>query len=99
VYQITDNQREQNLLKILTALEHENKNGNKSIRDNGFLFRTYQKIQSLPIGGSLLPEESSRLKKILKQRQTKPKKKQTQPKNHKRHRSKKANKKAWLSLL
>ena len=94
MYQITDNQREQKLLKILTVLEHENKNGNEAIRDNEFLFRTYQKVQSLPIGGSLLPEESSRLNKILKRRQPKPKKKQNQPKNHKRHRCKKANKKA-----
>lgn len=94
MYQITDNQREQKLLKILTAIEHENKSGNEAILDNEFLFWAYQKVQSLPIGGSLLPEESSRLNKILKRRQPKPKKKQTQLKNHKRHRCKKANKKA-----
>jgi hypothetical protein len=94
VHQITDNQREQKLLKILTAIEHENKSGNEAILDNEFLFWAYQKVQSLPIGGSLLPEQSSRLNKILKRRQPKPKKKQTQPKNHKRHRCKKANKKA-----
>ena len=94
MYQITDNQREQKLSKILTAIEHENKSGNEAILDNEFLFWAYQKLQSLPIGGSLLPEQSSRLNKILKRRQPKPKKKQTQPKNHKRHRCKKANKKA-----
>ena len=92
--QITDNQREQKLSKILTAIEHENKSGNEAIIDNEFLFWAYEKVQSLPIGGSLLPEQSSRLNKILKRRQPKPKKKQTQPKNHKRHRCKKANKKA-----
>ena len=91
---MTDNQREQKLSKILTAIEHENKSGNEAVLDNEFLFWAYEKVQSLPIGGSLLPEQSSRLNKILKRRQPKPKKKQTQPKNHKKHRCKKANKKA-----
>ena len=36
MYQITDNQREQKLLKILTAIEHENKSGNEAILDNEF---------------------------------------------------------------
>ena len=81
MYQITDNQREQKLSKILTAIEHENKSGNEAILDNEFLFWAYEKVQSLPIGGSLLPEQSSRLNKILKRRQPKPKKKQGRNQN------------------
>ena len=94
MYQITDNQREQKLSKILTAIEHENKSGNEAIIDNEFLYWAYEKVQSLPIGGSLLPEQSSRLNKLLKRRQPKPKNEQAQPKNPKRHRCKKAKKTA-----
>ena len=63
MYHVTQNQKEQLLCKILTALELASSDGKSPVVR--FLIKMYLKVQNLHIGGSLEPAEASRLKKLL----------------------------------
>jgi len=63
MYNVTPNQKEQILCKIINALDAIQNNGTEDAKD--FLMRMYLKVQNLHAGGSLHPTEVSRLKKFF----------------------------------
>ena len=69
MYNLSANQKEQLLLKILTTLE-ASRNSCKNDSES-FLMKMYLKVQNLHIGASLEPAEAAKLKKAFKaQRKT-----------------------------
>lgn len=64
MYHVTLNQKEQLLCKILNALELASNDGRSSARE--FLMKMYLKVQNLHIGGSLQPDEASKLKTLFR---------------------------------
>ena len=64
MYEVTNNQKEQLLNKILNSLESLSQKG--LVEDKRFILKMYRKVQKLPQDKSLKGKEALRLRSLIK---------------------------------